>query len=241
MRRAAACAALVAVTAAFAPHAAGAAVPSVVDVNAAARAAGNRKDEAVKIGRSLLATRGPAQITKIRVDGIGPHQVAGIVLSGEKLREPVDAAGFVEQAIELIEAAFEAGDVEEVDVWATIPIPVAAGAVVSGDLAVPTSRIVFSTGARRIDRAVYAARIRAGTGVYWAPDWRAEMIAKARAARTPEPAPATAEPSRATPEPSRATPEPSRATPEPSRTTPEPSRTTPNQESVPKDAQTPRS
>lgn len=185
MRRAAAAAALA--VAALGPACVFAAQPSVVDVNAEVRSAGNRKDEAVKIGRSLLATRGPAQITKIRVDGIGPHQVAGIVLDGEKLREPVGAAAFAEQAIELIEATFEAGDVEEVDVWATVPIAVAPGAIVSGDLAVPTSRTVFSASARRVDRRVYAARVRAGNGVYWAPDWRAQLEANARAAKGPDP------------------------------------------------------
>jgi hypothetical protein len=194
MRRAAAWAALLAAVAALGPRATSAVQPSVVDVNANVRAAGNRKDEAVKIGRSILATRGAAQVTKIRVDGVGPHQIAGIILSGEKLREPVDAAGLLEQAIGLIEATFEAGDVEEVDVWATIPIPVPAGAIVSGDLAVPTSRTVFSAGARRVDRRIYAERLRAGMGVFWAPDWRAQVEARARAARAPEPEGATPNP-----------------------------------------------
>lgn len=194
MRHVAASAALLAAFTAFGTHAAAAAQPSVVDVNASVRAAGNRKDEAVKIGRSILATRGAAQVTKIRVDGVGPHQVAGIVLSGEKLREPVDPAEFLEQAIALIESTFEAGDVEEVDVWATVPIAVPAGAVVSGDLAVPTSRTVFSASARRIDRKIYAERLRAGTGVYWAPDWRAQVEARARAAKGPEPAGAAPNP-----------------------------------------------
>lgn len=173
-------------TAAGVPVAAGADQASTVDVNALARAAGNRKDEAVKIGRSLLATRGPAQILKIRVDGVGPHQIAGLVLSGAKLREPVDAAGFVEQVIELVEGTFEAGDVEEVDVWATVPIPVAPGAIVSGDLAVPTSHPVFSATVRRVDRKTYASRLRAGDGVYWLPEWRADLEERARAARGPD-------------------------------------------------------
>jgi hypothetical protein len=191
MRRAFAFAALVVAVAALGPACAGAAMPSVVEVNALARAAGNRKEEAVKIGLALLATRGPAQILKIRVDAVGSHQVAGILLSGENLIEPVDAAGFIQQTIVLIEGAFAASDVEEVDLWATVPIAVPPGAIVSGDLAVPVSRIVFAASARRADRQAYAMRLRAGTGVYWASDWRAELDTKARAARGPEPSAAT--------------------------------------------------
>lgn len=187
MRRAGACAALACALALFGAPAARAESPSIVDINAEARAAGNRREEAVKIGRALLATRGAAQITKIRVDGVGPHQVAGIVLSGERLREAVEPAEFVEQAIALIEAAFEAGEIEEVDVWATVPIPVPPGAIVSGDLAVPTSRTVFSASARRVDRRVYAERLRAGTGVFWAPDWRARLEAEAHGTKGPDP------------------------------------------------------
>lgn len=187
MRRALAFAALVASAAVLAPDCAGASMPTVVEVNAVARAGGNRKDAAVKIGLAVLATRGPAQVLKIRVDAVGTHQVAGILLSGEKLIEPVGAAGFVEQIIGLIEGTFEASDVEEVDLWATVPIPVRPGAIVSGDLAVPVTRIVFAASARRFDRQVFAKRLRAGTGVYWAPDWRAELDAKARAATAPDP------------------------------------------------------
>ena len=189
MRRALAFAALVAAVAALGPAYAGAAMPSVVEVNALARASGNRKEEAVKIGLALLATRGPSQILKIRVDAVNGHQVAGILLSGENLIEPVDAADFVQQAIALIDGAFTASDVEEVDLWATVPIAVPPGAIVSGDLAVPVSRIVFAASARRADRQAYAKRLRAGTGVYWASDWRAELDSKARAAKGPEASP----------------------------------------------------
>jgi hypothetical protein len=187
MRRAAAAVTLAALVGACAPAPARAATPTVVEVNAQARAAGNRRDEAIKIGRSLLATHGPAQVLKIRVDGIGPHLVAGIVLSGEKLREPVDAAGFLDQVIQIVDETFDAGEVEEVDVWATVPIPVAPGAIVSGDLAVPTSRTVFSASVRRTARQTYAAHLRAGSGVYWSPDWRAHVETNARAAKAPEP------------------------------------------------------
>ncbi len=187
MRNGVLAAVLAVATAAGVPVSSAVAQPSTVEVNALARAAGNRREEAIKIGRSLLETRGPAQILKIRVDGVGSHQIAGLVLSGVKLREPVDPAGFVEQVIELVEATFEAGDVEEVDVWATVPIPVAPGAIVSGDLAVPTSHPVFSATVRRVDRKTYAARLRAGEGLYWQPEWRAELEDRSRAARAPDP------------------------------------------------------
>ena len=43
----------------------------------------------------------------------------------------------------LVEKAFAAAPaVEEVDVWASVPIEVVKSEIVSGDLAVPTSRTV---------------------------------------------------------------------------------------------------
>lgn len=148
---------------------------ALVDVNAEARAAGNRRPEAVQIGRVLLARTWPAQVTKIRVDGAGSHEVAGLVLSGVKFHGPLDAAGFTAEVAQLVRRTFAAGGVEEVDVWTTVPLDVAHGQVVAGDFAMPTSRIVFSVTVRRDGLADLERRLRTGDGVYWAADWKATL------------------------------------------------------------------
>ncbi len=62
---------------------------------------------------------------------------------------------------------------EEVDLWASVPIDVAKGVIVSGDLARPTSRTVFSLTVRR-GEAVASVRARAERwtdGVFWDDEW----------------------------------------------------------------------
>ena len=147
---------------------------AVVDSDAAARAAGNRKADAYRLGLALLAERWPAQVLKIRIDGAAAHAVAGLLLSGVKFHGALDADGFVQEVAALIDRTFAASTVEEVDVWATVPLDVAKGEVVAGDFARPTSRIVFSFTARRTDRDVLQ-RLRAGDGVFWAADWKAGL------------------------------------------------------------------
>lgn len=147
---------------------------SLVDVDAAARAAGNRKADAYRLGRSLLAERWPAQVVKIRVDAAGAHAVAGLMLSGVKFHGALDADGFAREVAALVERTFAASTVEEVNVWATVPLNVAKGEVVAGDFARPTSRIVFSFTAKRGERDVLG-RLRGGDGVFWATDWKAGL------------------------------------------------------------------
>jgi hypothetical protein len=148
---------------------------SIVEINAEARAEGNRRPAAVKLGIALLARTWPAQVTKVRVDGYGSHEVAGLVLSGVKFHGRLDAAGFAAEVASLIERSFAASDVEEVDVWATVPLDVAHGQVVAGDFAQPTARIVFSVTVPRSQAKDAARRLRTSEGVYWAPDWKAQL------------------------------------------------------------------
>jgi hypothetical protein len=155
--------------------AARAAAPSLAELDARARAAGNRKDEAVRIGRVLFATVWPVQLTRIRVESVGRHSIAGLVLSAVKFHQRVDRAGFLNEVELLVGRAFAASSVEEVDVWATVPLPYHAHETVSGDAALPTARTVFALTCRRDRLAGLAARLRSGDGIYWSDDFRAKL------------------------------------------------------------------
>ena len=144
-------------------------------MDANARAAGNRKPVAIAVGRKLFASMRPVQILKIRVDGVGRHEIAGIVLSGVKFHEPLDPDGFVREVAELVRETFAASSVEEVDVWAIVPLRVGQHAVVAGDKAVPTSRVVYGATVRRGADAALSSRLTAGDAVYWDPAWKAGL------------------------------------------------------------------
>ncbi|MBV8116609.1 MAG: hypothetical protein JOZ01_01455, partial [Candidatus Eremiobacteraeota bacterium] len=63
---------------------------------------------------------------------------------------------------------------EEIDVWASVPIEVGKGVVVSGDLAKPTSRTVFSVSVRRGEKPseiLARADQTTGSGVFWDEEW----------------------------------------------------------------------
>jgi hypothetical protein len=125
----------------------------------------------------LFATVWPVQILKVRVDGAGRHEVAGLVLSGVKFHEPTSADAFVREVAALVRETFAASDVEEVDVWATVPLRVGQHAVVAGDKAQPTTRIVYGATVRRGEGGNSAERLEAGDAVYWDPAWRAGLQA----------------------------------------------------------------
>ena len=146
---------------------AAASLPSRVELAAAARAGGNDRATARALARALLARPWAAQIVKVRVERAGSHRVAGIVLSGVKLKRRISPAAFLAEANALVDMALRSSSVEEVDLWATVPLGAGAGMVTSGDYAKPTSRTVFSLTARRD-----------GAGArepYWDPGWRAGL------------------------------------------------------------------
>jgi len=161
--------ALVSVAFAAVPPLAARSGGSEAEVDAYARAAGNRRPDAVALGTVLFAQRRSAQVVKVRVDGAMEHEVAGLVISGVKFHEPLSQSEFTDEVIDLVRTTFAASRVEEVDVWATVPLATAAGAIVSGDMAQPTSRTVFAVSVRRAEGSEYASRIRRGTDVYWDP------------------------------------------------------------------------
>lgn len=169
------CVALLAASApAFAAPGDGSAA-SVLELNARARAAGNRKADALALARALLAVTWPAQLMKVRIDGAGSHEIAGLLLSGVKFHTRLDAAAFTDEVVELVERSFAASAVEEVDVWAVTPLPVTREEVASGDYLAPTARVVYSATVRRAEAATFAARLRRGDGVYWDAGWRSRL------------------------------------------------------------------
>lgn len=147
---------------------------AAVSTRAIARAEGNERAQAIALGESLLATQWPAQVLKIRVDAVPGHRVAGITLSGTKFHQRLDARGFLSEVRSLIGKSFAGAPLEEVDVWTTVPIDVARGTVVSGTLAQPTSRIVFSVTVVRADLPRLNA-IFASNDVYWDAAWRSAL------------------------------------------------------------------
>ncbi len=158
----------------FGPARAVAAVPSVADLDATARASGNRLDLATRIGESVFATTWPAEVSQVSANQMDRHVIVGIRIWGVKFHDEMSRRDFVTEVIDLIGRAYAAAPaVEEVDVWASVPIEVARGEVVSGDLAVPTSRTVFSITSRRGESAT-AIEARAsglGEGVFWDEEW----------------------------------------------------------------------
>jgi hypothetical protein len=74
----------------------------------------------------------------------------------------------------MISRAFAADQaVSEVDVWAVVPVAVDRSATVSGDLAVPTTRTVFSASVMRAQWVADPAGLGA---TYWDPSWQLEQI-----------------------------------------------------------------
>jgi len=147
--------------------------PRGVDrLDASARASGNRKDLAVRIGRALFHTQWPAQVLNVYADGFGGHEVAGLRVSGEHFHSALSRDQFVNEIASLVRVSFAAAPVEEVDVWASVPLRVGKDVVVAGDLAKPTARAVFTVSVRRGERMdAFVRRMRAGRGVYWDQEW----------------------------------------------------------------------
>jgi hypothetical protein len=154
--------------------AASAYAPTVTQLDAEARAVGNRRDLAEQIGAIIFATHWPAEVTQISANALEGHVIVGIRVLGIKFHETMTREAFVEEVVSLVQEAFAAApEAEEVDLWASVPISVAKGVIVSGDLAKPTSRTVFSLSVRRGESpASIRTRVEsAGGGVFWDSAW----------------------------------------------------------------------
>jgi hypothetical protein len=147
--------------------------PGVSRLDAAARAGGNRKPMAVKIGRALFATEWPAQVLNVYADGFAGHDVAGLRISGVHFHHALSSGQFSTEIAQLVQKSFDAAPVDEVDVWASVPLRVGKDIVVAGDIAKPTSRTVFSVTVLRGESiSSVLRRLQQGHGVYWDQDWK---------------------------------------------------------------------
>lgn len=147
--------------------------PPLATIDANFRAEGNRREVARSIGDKLFVTRWPAQIVKVGADGIGNHIVVGLLISGVKFHHPLTRAQFAAEVASVAAAAFSVTPyVAEVDVWATVPLKVPRGEDVSGDLAMPTTRTVFSATVSRGEPAsTLRKHLLVSRDVYWDEEW----------------------------------------------------------------------
>jgi hypothetical protein len=148
--------------------------PSVADLDAAARAVGNRRDIAQSIGRAIFQTQWPAEVNQISANELDRHLIVGVRIWGVKFHHPLTRAEFVNEIVSLTQTIFSAApDAEEIDFWAAIPIDVSKGVVVSGDLARPTSRTVFSVTVLRSEstQALHERAIDDSNGAFWDGQW----------------------------------------------------------------------
>ncbi len=148
--------------------------PSVAQLDATARAAGNRRDVAQRVGASIFSIRWAAEVSQISANELAGHLILGIRILGVKFHRPLTRGEFASEVARLVEASFAAAPAtEEVDLWASVPIGVGKGVVVSGDLAKPTSRTVFSVSTRRGESAssLRARLTGSSEGVFWDVQW----------------------------------------------------------------------
>ncbi len=164
---------LAALAAAAATPAVRAAVPTVADLDANARAAGNRRPAAVRIGESVFAVKWPAQVLQVAADAVDDHVVLGLRISGVHFHRDLTRDEFLDEVEALAKRAFAAEpSAEELDIWAVVPIDAGKGAIVSGDLAKPTSRTVYSATVLRADASPGSIRgVLDGKNAFWDEDW----------------------------------------------------------------------
>jgi hypothetical protein len=148
-------------------------VPPVATVDAHARADGNDKPLAIAVGENLFATTWPVQVMQVSANAIDGHVVIGLRLSGVKFHGTPALDDFHREVADLVERSFAAAPAaEEVDLWVTIPIRIGKDAVVSGDLAVPTTRNVYTLTVRRSEpRSSLEKRLSKGTNIFVDEEW----------------------------------------------------------------------
>lgn len=159
-----------------------AAQPSVARLDAVARALGNRRATAVAIGERLFTTAWPAQVLNVGADGVGSRLIVGLRLSGVHFHRPLTRAAFDAEVAALVAEAFAAApQAEEVDLWTSIPIPVPKGTDVSGDLAMPAWRTVFTISVRRTEvPGALAERLANGKDLFVDEDWARTAFKRTR-------------------------------------------------------------
>jgi len=166
----------------LAPLAAAASAPSVATLDADARASGNRKPEAERIGDKIFAIEWPAQVLKVSANSVDDSLVVGLKVSGVKFHTPLTRNAFESEMTTLIGLAFATDPrIAEVDLWAAVPLSVGKGVIVSGDLATPTTRNVFTVTSRRGESAAaLEARVGALRGIYLDEEWARTTLKQGR-------------------------------------------------------------
>jgi hypothetical protein len=146
------------------------------DPRVTARSAGGDVATARRIAAALLVRPLSAQLLRVRCERLGRHVDCGLVVSGTKFHRPLDQPGWNAEIAGLIDGAFATvPELDELDVWATVPLDAKHGIVVSGDYAKPTSATVFSITVPRAARDAVRSRLRDGRGVFWDPAFRASL------------------------------------------------------------------
>ncbi|HTZ55136.1 MAG TPA: hypothetical protein VMB20_08715 [Candidatus Acidoferrum sp.] len=155
-------------------------MPSVADLDAHSRASGNRIDIATSVGEQLFSTTWPAQVLQVLANQDGTHIVLGLRVNGVKFHGTLTRNAFDREVMDLVARAFAAAPAaEEVDLWVTVPLSVGKGVVVSGDLAKPTTRTVFTVSVRRGEGTEsLAARLRSGANVFLDQEWASTAFTK---------------------------------------------------------------
>jgi hypothetical protein len=159
---------------------AAASAPSVAALDAAARASGNRRDVAQQIGESLFVTQWPAEVNQVSANQLDDHLIVGIRMWGVKFHQVLTREQFVGEIVALAQRVFAAApNAEEIDFWTSVPLEVDKGEVVSGDLARPTSRTVFTISVRRGEttQALRERALASGDGAFWDERWVRQAFA----------------------------------------------------------------
>jgi hypothetical protein len=152
----------------------------VADLDAHSRAGGNRLDIAQSVGEQIFSRTWPAQVLQVLANQDGTHVVLGLRLNGVKFHGTLTRDAFNSEVTALVARAFAAAPAaEEVDLWVTVPISVGKGIVVSGDLAKPTTRTVFTVTVRRGEPPdALIARLRGGGNVFLDEEWASTAFTK---------------------------------------------------------------
>ncbi|HZZ00666.1 MAG TPA: hypothetical protein VFE36_13945, partial [Candidatus Baltobacteraceae bacterium] len=82
--------------------------PTVAELDAGARATGNRIDVAERIGDSIFRTRWAAQVSQISANALGKHVIVGVRVWGVKFHHPISRGEFLNEVASLIRTAFAA-------------------------------------------------------------------------------------------------------------------------------------
>lgn len=147
---------------------------------ATARARGTDMTTAIAVARALLAHPLDAQLVRVRCERLNAHRVCGLTLSGTKFHRPLDRAGFLGEVRLLVRGAFAAAPIDEVDLWTTVPLDAGHGAVVSGDLAKPTSATVFAVTVPKSALAGLDRQLASGHDVFWDSEFAASLAKRHR-------------------------------------------------------------